>query len=273
MGIFSRKGKDDQDVTRGSDPDSATDDSVSADVVTEGGAADDQPSADAGEPEVDDQPTFDRDGGPFDRSEVGADLDGRLDFGAIAIVPEAGMELRLDIDDQGREITGLTAILGESACQLQAFAAPKTSGVWDDIREEIHDNLVGSGGTAQEVDGPLGLELQVRMPATGQDGRVTYNPARFVGVDGPRWFLRAVLSGAAATDEEAGAHMEEFIKRIVVVRGTEPRAPREMLPLKVPETDAEVEDATVSEQEVEGGAPTADDFKPFERGPEITEVR
>lgn len=224
---------------------------------------------------------LDRSNGPFDRTEV-KDLDGRLDFGAVAITPVAGMELRLDVDDAGQEITGLTAVVEGSACQLQAFAAPKTKGVWDDIRDEIADNLLAGGGTAEEKLGPLGIELHTRMPTQGPDGRTTYAPARFVGVDGPRWFLRGVLSGNAAIDESVGDELVEFLRRTVVTRGGEPRAPREMLPLQIPQDVQSQVDAEAAAADADPNAKpdqtgdrsdTADDFKPFERGPEITEVR
>nr|WP_246336512.1 DUF3710 domain-containing protein [Flexivirga oryzae] len=224
---------------------------------------------------------LDRSDGPYDRSEV-TELDGLLDFGAIAIIPQPGMELRLDVDDAGQEITGLTAVVEGSACQLQAFAAPKSRGVWDEIRDEIADNLIAGGGTAEERLGPLGIELHTRMPTRGQDGRTTYAPARFVGVDGPRWFLRVVLSGNAAIDEATGNQLLEFARHSVVTRGGEPRAPREMLPLEIPQdiqTQAQAQaeevaqDPNAKPDQTGDRSETADDFKPFERGPEITEVR
>ena len=205
----------------------------------------------------------DRSKGPFDRTEVD-DLEGRVDFGSIAIVPIAEMELRLDVDESGQEITGLTAIVGESACQMQVFAAPKSSGVWDGIRGEIHDNLLSTGGTAKEMVGALGYELHVRMPATGPDGRTTHSAATFVGVDGPRWFLRAVLPGKAAMEDEAAEQMLEFIRGVVVTRGGEPRAPRELLPLRLPENTEPVREYDEAGEELPN---------PFDRGPEITEIR
>ena len=50
--------------------------------------------------------------------------------------------------------------------------------------------------------------------------------ARFVGVDGPRWFLRGVVGGAATSDVEAAAAVEDLFRSIVVVRGTSPMPPR-----------------------------------------------
>lgn len=280
MGIFRRKSKaaeeasttDDtapeDDRAAEFDEDESPDEDVSQAADEEDVAEDD--SEDGATERLPRPYPVDRSQGPFDKSEVDG-LDDHLNFGSIAIVAIEGMELRLDMDDQSQQVTGLTAVVGQSACQLQAFAAPKSHGIWDGIRDDIADGLIASGGTAQEVLGPLGIELHVRMPGRGADGRTTYSPARFIGVDGPRWFLRAVLSGAAATDEEQAEPFLEYLRRTVVLRGGEARAPRELLPLNVPdELLAKPEEPAVSE---DGASPSADDFKPFERGPEITEVR
>ncbi|RNI18375.1 DUF3710 domain-containing protein [Flexivirga caeni] len=293
MALFRRKAKDqaadEVDVTTEVEQDSGADvtdvaDADAADEVDADEAAVDESEAD-GESDEDESRTrlprpfdLDRSDGPFDRSEV-KNVDGLLDFGAVAIAPQPGMELRLDVDDAGQEITGLTAVLDDAACQLQAFAAPKSRGVWDAIRDEIADNLLAGGGTAEEKLGPLGIELHTRMPTRGPDGRTTFAPARFVGVDGPRWFLRVVLSGNAAIDEAAGDRLLDFVRQTVITRGGEPRAPREMLPLQIPQdiqaqADAEAAaDPNAAPCRTGDRSDTADDFKPFERGPEITEVR
>jgi hypothetical protein len=58
--------------------------------------------------------------------------------------------------------------------------------------------------------------------------------ARFLGVDGPRWFLRAMLTGPADADPEAAGVLEDVFADIVVVRGTEPMPVREQLPMTLP---------------------------------------
>ncbi|MDF8265838.1 DUF3710 domain-containing protein [Luteipulveratus flavus] len=262
MGIFSRKNASDREVEVDIEPtdEVAIDDSAdSADVPSDRATEQEQP--------VERTPAerVDRSRGPFDRSETD-EVDEHLDLGALALRPSAGTELRLDVDEQGQQITGVTAVQGESAVQMQVFAAPKTSGVWKDIRHEIADNLISAGGTADEYEGELGTELHARMPSRGADGRTTYSPVRFVGVDGPRWFLRAVLSGRAAVEDQAAEQMLEVVRSVVVTRGTEARAPRELLELTIPQ------DLLAAQQQAEEPQ-TGDDLRPFERGPEITEVR
>jgi hypothetical protein len=227
-------------------------------------------TAEAGAEEA--EPTTDTDAalGPFDASEVDGSA-GRLDLGALWVKGVPGMELRLEVEEATQNVVGATAVLDDSAVQMQVFAAPRTMGIWDDIRAEIAESIVSQGGTADEQRGALGTELRTRMPSAGPDGRTVFAPARFVGVDGPRWFLRAVFSGRAAIEEEAAEALMSVVRQTVVVRGDAAMAPRELLPLRLPQdlTDAiEAQDA-----EAEGPQRSADDLNPFERGPEITEVR
>jgi len=228
-------------------------------------------------------PETSRHSGPFDRSEVGG-LDGRLDLGALWLTGLPGMELRLEVEEESQNVVGVTAVLGESAVQLQAFAAPRSEGVWPDIRTEIAASITSQGGTADKTSGPLGSELRAQMPGQGPDGRTVFSPVRFVGVDGPRWFLRAVLSGRAATDEEAASALLDVVRSTVVVRGDEAMAPRELLPLKLPDqpdpngpdvaaaTDGDGTGEEAAVEETVRATPSLDDLNPFERGPEITEI-
>jgi hypothetical protein len=204
---------------------------------------------------------------PLDRSEVEDDTD-YLNLGAIWLRGQQGMELRLEVNEQEQQITGVTAVIGESAVQLQAFAAPRTEGVWIDIRNEIAASIVDAGGTAEVLTGEFGEELLTRMPQAGPDGRTVFMPARFVGVDGPRWFLRAVVSGRAAIEPAAAETVHEVIRTTVIDRGEEAMPPRELLPLRLPE--AQGADQAEADDPGAAGGP---DLNPFERGPEITEVR
>jgi Protein of unknown function (DUF3710) len=221
------------------------------------------------------RPAPSRSRGPFDRSEV-ENLEGRLDLGALWLTGLPGMELRLEVEEESQNLVGVTAVLGESAVQLQAFAAPRSEGIWDDIRTEIAASITSAGGTADKTSGPLGTELQAQMPGQGPDGRTVFSPVRFVGVDGPRWFLRAVLSGPAAIDEGAASALIDMVRSTVVVRGGEAMAPRELLPLKLPNqpdpAGQEVADEDLADGNAAGGAPSLNDLNPFERGPEITEI-
>ncbi len=91
-------------------------------------------------------------------------------------------------------------------------------------------------------------------------------PVRFTGVDGPRWFLRGMFTGPAARDAAAAAPLEDVVRSCVVVRGSDPMAPRDPLALHLPEQ--------VPEEVAEDEAPDRSRvLPPPRRGPEITEVR
>ena len=96
----------------------------------------------------------------------------------------------------------------DSAVQLQAFAAPKNEGIWGEVREEIASGITQQGGIIDEVEGPLGWELRAQVPVQLPDGTNGVQVVRFVGVDGPRWFLRGVISGQGAVQPQAAGLLE-----------------------------------------------------------------
>jgi hypothetical protein len=206
--------------------------------------------------------------GPFDLAEVDDPAaGGRVDLGGLWLPGRPGLEVRIEADQQTSEVVAVTLVLGEGALQVQPFAAPRSEGIWDDVRAEIRAGITKQGGTADEVDGPLGTELRTRVPVRAADGTQTVQPARFLGVDGPRWFLRGVLTGKPAVQPGPDTDAELFavFREIVVVRGDAAMAPRDPIPLRLPVAP------TVSP--AEAGMDEEDhELKPFERGPEITEI-
>ena len=84
--------------------------------------------------------------GPFDSSQV-SELGARADLGAIWLPGVPGMELRMEVDKKTQKITGAAVAVNGSALQIQAFAAPRTMGIWDEIREEIAESVRQQGGT------------------------------------------------------------------------------------------------------------------------------
>jgi gas vesicle protein len=197
--------------------------------------------------------------GPFDVSEI-TSRDGYVDLGALLIAPSEGLQLRLEVEEATQRVVAVTMDLNGSSLQLQAFAAPKSEGLWDEIREQIGQSVGSQGGQVEEVQGQFGTELLAKLPAGAPDGSQGYRVARFVGVDGPRWFLRGVLGGAAAMDREAAAPLEALFRSIVVIRGDSPMPPRDLLQLRLPK------DARMTPPP---GAPA---LQEPERGPEITQI-
>lgn len=197
--------------------------------------------------------------GPFDVSEI-TSRDGYVDLGALLIAPSEGLQLRLEVEEATQRVVAVTMDLNGSSLQLQAFAAPKSEGLWDEIREQIGQSVGSQGGQVEEVQGQFGTELVAKLPAGAPDGSQGYRVARFVGIDGPRWFLRGVLGGAAAMDRDAAAPLEALFRRVVVIRGDSPMPPRDLLQLRLPK------DASVTPPP---GAPA---LQEPERGPEITQI-
>lgn len=233
--------------SRAVDPDAGDDlGAVDADEAPEGEAGDD----DGGHGR-----------GPWDVADV-AERGDRLDVGALWLPRREGLELRMEVDKASRLVTAAALALHGSSLQLQVFAAPRSEGIWDEIRAEIAESVTRQGGTVDDLPGPFGRELLARLPVRTAEGRTGHRPVRFIGVDGPRWFLRGVISGRAAVDAERGRELEAVFADVVVVRGDRPHVPRDLLPLTLP-------GQARPEAEVAGQPRT---FDPLRRGPEITEV-
>ncbi|MEU3722546.1 DUF3710 domain-containing protein [Streptomyces sp. NPDC031705] len=216
-------------------------------------------------------PPAPRPDGPWDVSEVlGNPADGRVDLGGILVPGVEGMELRVEV--AGDAIVAATVVLGDSAVQLQAFAAPKKEGIWGEVRDEIASGITQQGGIIDEVDGALGWELRAQVPVPLPDGQTGAQLVRFVGVDGPRWFLRGVISGQGAVRPEAAGVLEQIFRDTVVVRGDGPMAPRDPIVLKLP-NDAQMVPDGVQTAEDQEGSRFSGGMGQLERGPEITEVR
>ena len=175
--------------------------------------------------------------GPFDSTEVDADVleaEDRIDLGALVITGQPGMELRLQVDEQSGQVQAILLVLEDSALELRAFAAPKKTGIWSEVRREIAAEASRMGGTATETDGPFGTELILVVPVEDPDGQIFSQTSRVIGVDGPRWLLRATVLGRAAVEPDAAPPMEATLRSTIVVRGSEPMAVRESLPLRLP---------------------------------------
>jgi hypothetical protein len=197
--------------------------------------------------------------GPWDAHDIPDDEVPRLDLGGILVPVPEGIELRVEVADDVP--VAATLVDGRTQLQIHAFAAPKSSGLWDEVRSEIAQSLAGSGGSSSDADGPFGTELRARIPAeTGGT-----QPARFLGVDGPRWFLRGLMTGAGSTDPTQAKRLEEAFRQVVVNRGGEAMAPRDMIPLHLPREALEVGPPPPPEPQRRLTLP--------ERGPEITEIQ
>ncbi|MGW5669643.1 DUF3710 domain-containing protein [Micromonospora sp. NPDC003776] len=169
--------------------------------------------------------------GPYDVSE--APDAPRLDLGSLQIPAVPEVEVRVQADPQG-VIQQVVLVHGQNALQLGVFAAPRSEGIWDEVREEIRQSLFNDGAAAQEIEGEYGTELRARVRTP--DG---LTDLRFVGIDGPRWMVRGVYQGEAATDPVAAGPLAACLDGLVVDRGQEAKPVREPLPLRLPREVAE----------------------------------
>ena len=170
--------------------------------------------------------------GPFDIVEVPT-MRPYVDFGGIKVAPREGLQLRLEVDERAKRVVAVTLDFEGSLLQVQAFSAPKTTGLWHQVRSEISAQLSSQGARIEEAEGELGPELIAVSSVPAEQGGGT-RTVRFVAVDGPRWMLRGVIMGAAAENAQARAGVIELFRDMVVVRGDQPMPPSELLQLQVP---------------------------------------
>ena len=222
------------------------------------------------------------DGGPWDVGEPFPRRP-RADLGSLLVPVGPEHEIELVMADQRG--AWVTARYRESQVQIQAFAAPRRGALWDDVRAEIAAEVQTAGGRSQESEGSFGTELIAQVAAEPGQPALGVRRVRFIGVDGPRWFVRGLFTGPAAdshaADSPAAASpaaasreqaelLEEVLRDIVVVRGEHPVPPREILELRLPpEARQALEEQAAGEEE----SRFRGDLNPFERGPEFTETR
>ncbi len=207
--------------------------------------------------------------GPWDVAEPHTDMQ-RVDLGSLQVPVIAGMDIQLVFAEQHGAWVTVRHELSE--LQLQAFAAPKRDSLWDDVRAEIAAEITGAGGMSSERTGPFGTELLARVPAEPGQPQSGLRQVRFTGVDGPRWFLRGLFTGAAAENPAAAAPLEALMREVVVVRGDHPMPPRDLLELRLPPEAAQAlaeEQARAQQENSRFATPP----NPFDRGPEFTETR
>ena len=179
--------------------------------------------------------------GPRDASEVDTST-GFVDLGSLRLPAIPGMQLRTQLAKDGRTVLRALVVLGSSGVQVSLAAAPRSGGVWDELREQIRAGMEADGATVRDVRGRYGDELLADLLVSLPDGGRATSRMRVIGREGPRWFARIDVLGPAAQSEEAGRAVEQVIDRMVVVRDDAPRARLDLLPLHVPEGAVEVPD-------------------------------
>ncbi|GIF49663.1 uncharacterized protein DUF3710 [Asanoa ferruginea] len=185
-----------------------------------------------------------RSDGPYDISAAPSGVE-RLDLGSLQIPVLPDIEIRVQANPDGA-VQQVVLVNGDNALQIGVFAAPRSEGIWQDVRDEIRKSLFSEGVAAEETEGEYGVELRARVRTA--DG---LTDLRFLGIDGPRWMVRGVFQGPAATDPSRAGVLVECLHGIVVDRGQEAKPVREPLPLRLPKDASE----QVQQQQAEAAAP------------------
>ena len=169
--------------------------------------------------------------GPFDESDgtITGLLDpdgeglGILDFGAYAFVPPVNTQLQIESSEEQNLVVHVLS--GQSNITIDVYAAPKTGGQWRFVASELADGLRNQGAKVSIQDGPWGREVI---------GSAAESVIRFIGVDGPRWMLRAVIVSSPAEAEQSAEIARTMLSHTVVRRGTNPMPARTPIPLVLP---------------------------------------
>ena len=195
--------------------------------------------------------------GPFEVAELAGTSDEptddqpRIDLGSLIVTPVPGSELRLQVNEAQDIVSAMlilpvTApgaddqpqVVSTSALELSAYAAPRSGGLWAELRDEISEAAAEVGGSAELAAGPFGVELRRLLPVITPEGEQGYQPSRMWVAEGPRWLLRGIVYGQAAieSDDEdpAVATVLAAFRDVVVRRGDEAMAPGDLLPMSMP---------------------------------------
>jgi len=172
--------------------------------------------------------------GPFDIADVDLETVSRVDLGSLLIAPTEGREVRVQVDEATQAVQSVMIAGPDGALELRAFAAPRNGDLWSEVRPQIVADLERRGGTATEQEGRFGPELACERPVELPDGKSVVQPTRVVGINGPRWFLRATFLGGPARSPESGASWEDMLTQVVVRRGDQAMPVADPLPITLP---------------------------------------
>lgn len=172
--------------------------------------------------------------GPFDVDDHPDDGVTRVDLGSLILKPEAGRELRLQVDERTQEVQAVILTGKDGALELRAFAAPRNGDLWSTVRPQVAADMARRGGTATEQEGPFGPELVCQVSMKNAEGQAGIQHSRIVGINGSRWMLRATFLGRPAQDAESAAAWEATLRNTIVRRGEHAMPVGDPLPVTLP---------------------------------------
>lgn len=202
---------------------------------------------------------FDRSNGPWDVEDEDIPDESYIDLGCLKLPHFENTQIRFGVDQETNRVMNVTLTQSGSSLQLTVLAAPRYHGIWNEVRSGINQ-----GEAPHEVDGTFGKEVLLTIPLpTGQEV-----PTRIVGVDGPRWMLRGIFTGQAAVAGTKDAEeFDKLFRSLVVDRGEEPVAPKDIIALTLPVVQPQAQD----EDDEEEGIPDARPRGPLSKDEEATQ--
>lgn len=173
--------------------------------------------------------------GPYDIDDLPEDDPVvRMDLGSLLLPAAEGVELRIQVDEATEQVQNVLLAGEEGAVEVRVFAAPRGGDLWGEIRPRLAADYAQRGGTASEQEGRFGTEVHGRLTVKTPDGRTGTQVSRVIGVNGPRWMLRATLLGKPAVDAAEAGPWEDLIAAIAVRRGAQAMPPGAELPVTMP---------------------------------------
>lgn len=174
--------------------------------------------------------------GPYDADELPDAVAAveRVDLGSLVLAPFPGRELRLQVDEGTGVVQAALLTADDGALELRAFAAPRNGDLWGEVRPQLATDVQSRGGSVAEREGRWGIELVCQLEVQLPDGQSGVQVSRIIGINGPRWLLRATLLGRPAVDEEYAQSWEDGLTDVVVRRGAGAMPVGEALPLTLP---------------------------------------
>ena len=180
--------------------------------------------------------------GPWDSSERSpGDDETYVDLGPLLVKVRVGIDVQMPTDGDGGDIGSVVLVTDNAALELRAFAATRSGGLWDEVRDDLIIEVERLNGECEQRDGLFGPELLVKVPVDLPEGEKGFQPSRIVGIEGPRWLLRATFLGDAGLNPSDEGLLMETLRDVIVDRGPEPRIPRESLLLTLPANAVAVE--------------------------------
>lgn len=183
------------------------------------------------------------DDGPFDVDEAPDDDVPRLDLGSLRVPVPDGAQLQVEMDNDTGSIRAVHLLTELAQFTLNAYAAPRSGGLWREVGGELAEQLRSDGARVSRYRGEWGEELA---------GKVNDVSLRFLGVDGPRWMVRAVAAGPENHADQAAEVLREIVRGTVVVRGDSPMPARTPLPVQLPPEIADQIEQAKAQQEGAG---------------------